>query len=153
MSALFRQHVCCRHTPETNPLFPPPLRPPIPPSIPSIFVLRTSRLPRCWREPQVNKKTVEGRGSEWGGGGGWVCDPDGATDVVAAAALLCRKTGSAVQGLSALLPSPSLCSALIFSSPLWRFLFCSFLLCSVLRSLQLKWFVFQSTTLTPPMLC
>lgn len=31
MSALFRQHVCCRHVPETNPLFAPPPR--FPPSI------------------------------------------------------------------------------------------------------------------------
>lgn len=37
MSALFRQHVCRRHEPETNPLFDPPLPPlrlPPPPSLP-----------------------------------------------------------------------------------------------------------------------
>lgn len=136
MSALFRQHVCCRHAPETNPLFTPPasLPPSIPPSIPSIFVPRTSRLPGCWREPQVNKKTGEGEGGRermvegrwwvWGG------DPDGATDVLAAAALLCRQTGSSELGLSALLPSTSLRSALLFSLLLSRLLFCSF--CSVL---------------------
>lgn len=70
MSALFRQHVCCRHTPETNPLFTPSLPPSIPSSIPSIFVLRTSRLPGCWREPQVNKKT-RGWGSAVKGVCGW----------------------------------------------------------------------------------
>lgn len=135
MSALFRQHVCCRHAPETNPLFTPPLPPlppSIPPSIPSIFVLRTSRLPGCWREPQVNKKTGEGRERAVEGGWWmWGGDPDGATDVLAAAALLCRQTGSSELGLSALLPSPSLCSALLFSSlvasALLLFaLFCSF---------------------------
>ncbi len=152
MSALFRQHVCCRHAPETNPLFTPPLPPlppSIPPSIPSIFVLRTSRLPGCWREPQVNKKTGEGRErAGWGWVVGvWGGDPDGATDVLAAAALLCRQTGSSVLGLSALLPSPSLCSALLFSLLLLWLLLCSF--CSVL----LFWGHFSSGLFSSNDLC
>ena len=75
------------------------------------------------------------------GGGcesGW-WGPDGATDVLAAAALLCRQTGSSELGLPALLPSPSLCSALLFSLLLMWLLFLLFLLCSaLLRSLQLS---------------
>ncbi len=153
MSALFRQHVCCRHAPETNPLFTPPththLPPSIPPSIRSIFVLRTSRLPGCWREPQVNKKMGEGRervaeGRWWVWWGG---DPDGATDVLAAAALLCRQTGSSELGLSALLPSPSLCSALLLSLLLLWLRFCSS--CSVL----LFWGHFHSALFNSKHLC
>lgn len=53
-------------------------------------------------------------------------DPDGATDVLAAAALLCRQTGSSELGLSALLPSPSLCSSPLFSLLLLWLLICSF---------------------------
>lgn len=41
----------------------------------------------------------------WGGGEGVAGDPDGATDVLAAAALLCRQTGSSELGLFALLPA------------------------------------------------
>lgn len=123
---------------QKNSLFTPPPTPPppLPLSIPSIFVLRTSRLPGYWREPQVNKKIGEGREgreSGWGwvvgyGGGGY---PDGATDVLAAAALLCRQTGSSELGLPALLPSPSLCSAPLLSILLLRLLFGSF--CSLLH--------------------
>lgn len=75
MSALFRQHVCFRHAPATNPLFTPH-----PPSFPSIHSsLYTLHLccaykqaPCCWREPQVNKKIGEGRVVEgrWVVGGG-----------------------------------------------------------------------------------
>lgn len=56
----------------------------------------------------------------WGGEG----DPDGATDVLAAAALLCRQTGSSELGLSAL-PCYSLFSSYGFCFALFA-LFCSF---------------------------
>lgn len=54
MSALFRQHVCRRHTPETNPLFaptstplhlPPSSHPSLPPSTPHPSILSTFVLP------------------------------------------------------------------------------------------------------------
>lgn len=123
---------------QKNSLFTPPPTPPppLPLSIPSIFVLRTSRLPGCWREPQVNKKIGEGREgreSGWGrvvgyGGGGisrW-CNRCASSSSSAV-----QTDRSSELGLPALLPSPSLCSAPLLSILLLRLLFGSF--CSLLH--------------------
>lgn len=135
MSALFRQHVCCRHAPKTNPLYTPPS---IPPSTLSIFVLRTSRLPGCRREPQVNKKIEEasGRAAEGGwwvvGGSRW-CNRCGSSS---SSAVQTDRELWAGSLRSAPLTFPLLCPA-ILSSPLTAsvlaFLHCSALLRSLLR--------------------